>query len=98
MLYFAFEVIIYLFAIIGVIYFVTGILDNYTLRKAGIRCSFVIERVAEADIEYAVRILEGIITRDELYHFVDSIIIPTDVCYDDELVESLAEEFENIKR
>lgn len=98
MLYLVFELIIYLFAIIGVMYFVTGVIDNYTVKKAGLRCSLVVERVDDSDIEYAVRILEGIITREELYSFLDSVIIPYSVSGNDEIIERLSKEFGNIKR
>ncbi len=98
MLYIAFELVICFFAIIGVMYLAFGIVDTYTTRKCGAHCSIVIDRVDSGDIEYAIRIIEGIVTRDELYGFVDSVVVPREVCDDDRMIELLGKEFGNIKR
>lgn len=99
MLYFALKILLCLFAILGVFFFVRAAADFFTLRRAGLTLCLSVMSISSKDAagrEYALRILESVLSHGPLRDVTDRIVLYGVTDSDAEVFEKLQAEFGNL--
>ncbi len=91
-----FEILMCLFAVLGVYFTVTRILDCVTIKNAPAKCMIVVETCKKEDFEYLVRFLECRFADGDYGKIVESIGVLKDLDVSEEVLSKLSREFGNI--
>ncbi len=89
----AIQIIIGLFALIGIYEFIRTIFDAHIIKKAGVKCKVLICR-NENDAEYAIRFAESRFVLGEYADFFEGIALSEDVKIDKEKLKQINAEFD----
>ena len=93
MLYFTLKILLCFFAILGVFFSVRAAADFFTLRRAGLILHLSKDAVRR---EYALRILESVLSHGPLRDVTDRIVLYGVTDSDAEVFEKLQAEFGNL--
>lgn len=99
MLYFALKILLCFFAILGVFFSVRAAADFFTLRRAGLILRLSVMNISSKDAvrrEYALRILESVLSHGSLRDVTDRIVLYGVTDSDAEVFEKLQAEFGNL--
>lgn len=99
MLYFALKILLCFFAILGIFFSVRAAADFFTLRRAGLILRLSVIRISSKDAagrEYALRILESVLSHGPLRDVTDRIVLYGVTDSDAEVFEKLQAEFGNL--
>lgn len=88
----AIQIIIGLFALIGIYEFIRTIFDAHIIKKAGVKCKVLI-CINESDAEYAIRFAESRFVLGEYADLFDGIALSQNVKIDNEELKQLNKEF-----
>lgn len=99
MLYFTLKILLCFFAILGVFFSVRAAADFFTLRRTGLILCLSVIRISSKDAagrEYALRILESVLSHGPLRDVTDRIVLYGVTDSDAEVFEKLQAEFGNL--
>lgn len=95
---FALEIVLLFFAVLGAVYTAVGLLDAYTLKRAGLSCRLKIVSIyprRDEQVEYAVRMSESVLSHTPLGTVTHGLLLPKELC-DEKMYEMLFREYGNI--
>lgn len=89
-----FEILLCLFAILGLYLVITTIFDFFAVKNAPSKSVILIEECDEDNLDYLIRVYQGRL----LCPILDTIVIAPTVNASDKLIEKLNLEFGNVKK
>lgn len=95
---FALEILLGFFAALGLVYTAIGLFDAYVLKRAGVTCRLWVVDIkprSPEQVEYAVRILQGVLAHASLGAVTSRLLLSNELC-GTALYEKLFREYGNV--